>query len=157
MIAFYFVLQTIHEIGAAVLLGTGAGIAFFMVRANRTANVQIISQTARDVMVADLLFTATAVVLQPITGALLMLAAGYDWRAGWIVLALIFYVAAGVFWLPVLWLQSRLGALAREAAAAGSPLPPLYYRLYRIWCALSFPAFGAVLAIFWLMTAKPVF
>ena len=33
----YFVLKFAHVIGAAVLLGTGAGIAFFMLLAHRTA------------------------------------------------------------------------------------------------------------------------
>ena len=31
----YFVLKFLHVIGAAVLLGTGAGIAFFMLLAHR--------------------------------------------------------------------------------------------------------------------------
>jgi uncharacterized membrane protein len=138
------------------LLGTGAGIAFFMVRAHRTGNAATIAQTAGVVIMADALFAATAVVLQPVTGALLVLTAGYDWRAPWLVLALILYGVAGVFWLPVLWLQARMRALAQKAAAAEAPLPPLYYRLYLIWFAFGFPAFGAVIAIFWLMTAKPV-
>ncbi len=152
----YFALKTLHEIGAAVLLGTGAGIAFFMVRAHRKGNAATIAQTAGDVVTADVLFTATAVVLQPVTGTLLVLMVGYDWRAAWIVLALILYVVAGAFWLPVLWLQARMRSLAREAAARGTPLPPLYHRLYRIWFVFGFPAFAAVIAIFWLMTAKPV-
>ncbi|MGE3652403.1 MAG: DUF2269 family protein, partial [Reyranellaceae bacterium] len=32
----YLVLKYLHVIGAAVLLGTGAGIAFFMLLAHRT-------------------------------------------------------------------------------------------------------------------------
>ena len=45
--------------------------------------------------------------------------------------------------------------LARAAAAAGEPLPPAYQRLYRVWFAFGFPAFAAVIAIIWLMVAKP--
>jgi uncharacterized membrane protein len=137
------------------LLGTGAGIAFFMVRAHRTGNAATIAQTADDVLRADLLFTATAVVLQPVTGALLVLTAGYDWRAPWLLSALMLYGVAALFWLPVWWLQARMRDLAQQAAATGAPLPPLYYRLYRIWFTFGFPAFGSVIAIFWLMTAKP--
>ena len=44
--------------------------------------------------------------------------------------------------------------LARQACAAGEPLPAEYHRLFRCWLACGFPAFGAVLAIFWLMIAK---
>jgi len=45
--------------------------------------------------------------------------------------------------------------LAREAAAAGTNLPDRFHRLYRLWFALGVPAFGAVLAIVWLMLARP--
>ena len=49
--------------GACVLLGTGIGIAFFMWMAHRTADAAIIAATARIVVVADAVFTATAVVI----------------------------------------------------------------------------------------------
>jgi len=64
-------LRWLHVIGATVLLGTGAGIAFFMLMAVRTRRPDLIAHVAQTVVVADLLFTATAVILQPITGALL--------------------------------------------------------------------------------------
>ena len=67
----FFVLKFLHLIGAAVLLGTGAGIAFFMLWAHRTANAATVAAVARIVVVADFLFTATAVVAQPVTGAAL--------------------------------------------------------------------------------------
>jgi uncharacterized membrane protein len=55
----------------------------------------------------------------------------------------------------VVAIQIRLRDLARAAAASGAPLPARYDRLYRIWFALGFPAFAAVLGIYWLMIAKP--
>ena len=61
----------------------------------------------------------------------------------------------GIFWLPVVWLQVRLRRLAAAARDAGQPLPPAYHRLYRLWFACGVPAFAAVLAIVWLMVAKP--
>ncbi len=57
-----------HVIGATVLFGTGAGIAFFMVAAHRTRDPKLIAHVAGTVVVADTLFTATAVILQPVTG-----------------------------------------------------------------------------------------
>ncbi len=153
----YALLKTVHIIGAAVLFGTGAGIAFFMAMAHWTRDARIIAHTAGVVVIADVLFTATAVVLQPITGAGLALMAGYDLTTGWIVLSLILYLVAGAFWLPVVWIQLRLRDLARKAVADKTALPKRYHRLYRVWFAFGFPAFAAVLAIFWLMVAKPVF
>ena len=153
----YALLKTLHVIGAAVLLGTGAGIAFFMAMAHWTRDARLIAHTAGVVVIADALFTATAVLLQPITGAGLALMAGYDLASGWIVASLIIYLVAGGFWLPVVWIQLRLRDLARKAVATGTPLPARYHRLYGIWFAFGFPAFAAVIAIFWLMVARPVF
>jgi uncharacterized membrane protein len=153
----YALLKTAHVIGAAVLFGTGLGIAFFMVMAHLTRDARIVAHTAGVVVVADFLFTATAILLQPITGAGLALMAGYDLASGWIVASLILYLVAGGFWLPVVWIQMRLRDLARQAAKEKRPLPARYHRLYRVWFAFGFPAFAAVIAIFWLMVARPVF
>jgi len=151
----YLLLKTLHIIGATVLLGTGAGIAFFMLMAHRSRDPRIIAHTAGVVVIADVLFTATAVILQPITGAALALLSGYSLFTGWIELSLALYLVTGAFWLPVVWMQLRMRNLAREAAAKGADLPPGYFRLWRLWFAFGFPAFASVIAIVWLMTSKP--
>lgn len=144
-----------HVVGATVLFGTGAGIAFFMVMAHRTRNPALIAHTARTVVIADTLFTATAVILQPLTGYLLARMIGWPLEEGWIILSLVLYVVTGIFWLPVVWIQIRLRDLAYAAAIAGDPLPTAYFTLYRIWFACGFPAFFAVVGILWLMLTKP--
>jgi uncharacterized membrane protein len=148
-------LRWLHVIGATVLLGTGAGIAFFMVMAHRTRDPVLIAHVAGTVVLADTLFTATAVVAQPVTGALLAWALGWSLWEPWIVLSLGLYLATGVFWLPVVVIQIRLRDLARAAAASGQALPAAYHRLFRLWFACGFPAFAAVLGIIWLMLARP--
>ena len=152
---YYLLLKFLHVIGAAVLLGTGAGIAFFVLMAHRMGNVAVIAGTARIVVIADFVFTASAVVLQPVTGTLLALEAGYPIFEGWIFWSLLLYLVTGGFWLPVVWMQMRMRDLADEAVAAGTALPQEYYKLFRQWFTFGFPAFGAVLAIVWLMIAKP--
>ncbi|MFS8148922.1 DUF2269 family protein [Rhizobium sp. BR 249] len=144
-----------HVIGATVLFGTGAGIAFFMVMAHRTRDPALIAHVAATVVIADTVFTATAALLQPVSGYLLARSIGWDLSEGWIALSLLLYVVTGLFWLPVVWIQIQLRDLARAAARSGSALPPSYDRLYRIWFAFAFPAFSAVLGIFWLMLTKP--
>ena len=151
----YTLLKLLHVIGATVLFGTGAGIAFFMLMAHRTRNAAIIAHTAGVVVIADTIFTASAVILQPLTGAALAHLAGFPLFSGWIGLSLLLYLLVGGFWLPVVWMQLRMRDLARAAATAGTALPPAYFRLFRWWFAFGFPAFGAVVAIFWLMIAKP--
>lgn len=149
------ILRWLHVIGAAVLLGTGAGIAFFMVMAHRSGDARIIAHTAGTVVLADFLFTATAVIAQPVTGALLAMEIGWPLNEGWIVASLGLYVLTGLFWLPVVIIQMKLRQLAKTAAAASEALPRSYHRLYAIWFACGFPAFASVLVIFWLMTARP--
>jgi len=155
--SLFLALKALHIVGAAVLLGTGVGIAFFMLMAHRTGDPRLIAHTAGAVVVGDALFTATAVVLQPITGAALARMAGYPLLSGWVAASLALYVLVGCFWLPVVWMQLRMRDLARQAAADGTELPASYRRLWRLWFACGFPAFGGVLAIIWLMTAKPAF
>jgi uncharacterized membrane protein len=150
----YFLLKFLHVIGATVLLGTGAGIAFFMLMAHRTGDARTVAATARIVVVADMVFTAT-VVAQPITGVLLAKTAGYPLGEGWIVASILLYLFTGAFWLPVVWMQARMRNLARAAAEAGEGLPAAYHRLFRWWFAFGFPAFAAVLLIFWLMITRP--
>ncbi|MEZ5960938.1 MAG: DUF2269 domain-containing protein [Hyphomonadaceae bacterium] len=149
------VLRWLHVIGASVLLGTGAGIAFFMLMAHRTKDPGFIAGVARIVVIADWVFTASAVIAQPITGFLLAQAIGWPMSEGWIVLSLALYVVTGAFWIPVVWIQARMQKLAAAAAADNEPLPPAYHRLFRLWFAFGFPAFAAVLSIIWLMLARP--
>jgi uncharacterized membrane protein len=151
----YFFLKWLHVLGSTVLLGTGAGIAFFMLMAHRTGDVRVIAGVARIVVLADYVFTATAVVAQPITGVLLARTTGYSLGEGWIVASIALYLFTGAFWLPVVWMQARMRNLAAAAVQAGTPLPAEYHRLFRWWFAFGFPAFTAVLAIFWLMITRP--
>jgi len=151
----YFVLKWLHLIGAAVLLGTGAGIAFFMLMAHLTRCPTTIAAVTRIVVIADFLFTATAVVAQPATGIALAAEAGYSLGDGWILLSILLYLFTGAFWLPVVWMQIRMRDIAAAAALARQALPRSYYRLFYTWFGFGFPAFGAVLAIFWLMITRP--
>jgi len=151
----YFLLKYLHVIGAAVLLGTGAGIASFMLRAHLSEDANVIAAVARIVVLGDFLFTATAVVAQPLTGLALVHMAGYSVQESWIVLSLVLYVLTGAFWLPVVLIQIQIRNLAARSIADGKPLPSRYHSLFRIWFAFGFPAFGAVMAILWLMISKP--
>ena len=111
----YFALKLVHVLGGAVLFGTGLGIAFFLWMANRTRDPAAIAHTARSVIIADLVFTATAVVVQPLSGAVIAWYAGYSLTESWIVLSLALYVFVGACWLPVVWIQIKLRRLAAAA------------------------------------------
>lgn len=150
-------LRFAHVLGATVLLGTGAGIAFFMVLSHRSRDSALIAHVAGIVVIADTVFTATAAILQPITGTLLAWHLGWSLWKPWLLLSLILYAVVGAFWLPVVWIQLQMRNLARTARDEQSRLPDRYFTLYRIWFACGFPAFFAVMGIVWLMLMKPAF
>lgn len=151
----YHLLKLAHILGAAVLFGTGTGIAFFMLMAHRSRNVSAIAPTATIVVIADAVFTASAAVVQPITGVWLAYVAGYSLLDSWIVASVALYLFVGLCWLPVLWLQKRMRDLALTALQSGAAMPPDYDRYFRIWFILGWPAFAAMIAIFWLMITRP--
>jgi uncharacterized membrane protein len=155
MSELYLPLKFLHILGATVLFGTGAGIAFFMWMAHRTRDVVVVAATARIVVIADTVFTLTAVIVQPLTGFALAHALGLPVTQPWIITSLALYVLVGCCWLPVVWIQLRMRDLATEAVRQAQPLPPRYDRLFRLWFWLGWPAFIGVIAIFALMIWKP--
>ncbi len=151
----YPALKALHVLSATVLFGTGLGTAFHMWLAHLDGDPRVVAAAARSTVLADALFTAPAVVAQPATGLALVLLAGHDPFAPWLLLSYALYALAGACWLPVVWLQIRARDLARDAVAARAPLPAEYHRAMRLWFALGWPAFLAVIATVWLMVAKP--
>jgi uncharacterized membrane protein len=151
----YFIVKYLHVLGAIVILGTGTGIAFFMLMAHRSGDAAFIARTAAIVVIADMLFTLTAVLLQPVTGGLLMALSATSLAERWLIASLALYAVAGLFWVPVVFMQIEMRDLARAAVARQQPLPPRYFALIRRWCLFGIPGFGSVMIILWLMIAKP--
>ena len=152
----YLCVKWLHILSSTVLFGTGIGTAFFMLMANRTRDLKAIRFATRTVVIADWLFTTTTIVFQPLSGLYLMHLAQIPFGSAWIVWTFVLYLVAGACWIPVVFIQIRMRRLAEAAAARDEPLPESYRRLFRIWTALGFPAFFALVVVFWLMVAKPV-
>jgi uncharacterized membrane protein len=123
---------------------------------NRSRDARAIAVVVRRVVIADWLFTTPTGILQPVTGFYLVHLAGFDWRAPWILWSIALYLLAMFCWLPVVWLQVRMAAMAETAVGAGTPLPDRFWRYHRIWTALGVPAFVGFVAVFYLMVVKPV-
>ncbi|MCU7372357.1 DUF2269 domain-containing protein [Paucibacter sp. O1-1] len=151
----YLLLKWLHVLSSVVLVGTGFGSAFYMFFANRSGSVAAQAVVTRLVVRADWCFTTPAAIFQPLSGLWLAHLAGWPWSTPWLALALGLYLLAGACWLPVVWLQLRMAEMATAAVRAATPLPPLYWRYARRWEALGYPAFVAMLAVFYLMVAKP--
>ena len=153
----YLLIKWLHVVSSAALLGTGAGIAYFLARARASADARVVARVCGDVVLADLVFTTPAVIVQPLTGFAMLHLASIPFETSWVRASFFLYVAIGCCWLPVLYLQWRMWRLARDAVALNAGLPPRFYALYRAWLLLAIPAFSGVLVIFWLMIAKPEF
>ena len=151
----YFILKYLHVLGAITILGAGSGIAFFMLMAHRSGEAAFIARTAAVVVIADMLFTLTAVIAQPITGGVLMRLSSTGITERWLATSLVLYLVAGLFWVPVVFMQIEMRDLAREASEKRVPLPPRYFALFRRWFAFGIPGFGSVMIILYLMIAKP--
>jgi len=152
----YLVVKWLHIVSSAVLFGMGLGSAFYAFVASRSGDPAAAAFVLRWVVVADWIFTTTAVIVQPVTGFYLVYLAGYAPTSRWIVWSTILYLVAGACWLPVVWIQMRMRDLAREAAASGTPLTERYFRYFRVWALLGIPAFAALVVVFYLMVAKPL-
>jgi uncharacterized membrane protein len=151
----YEFLKWVHILSATLLFGTGLGTAFHGFFGQRGGRPDVAAIVMRNVVRADWLFTATSGVVQPVTGVLLARAAGYSLTEPWLVLTYILYAVAAVCWIPVAVIQIKLRDLAENVAQSGSALPIEYHRLMRIWFTLGWPAFIALVGVFYLMVTRP--
>ncbi len=153
----FFWVKAIHILSSTVLFGTGLGTAFHMWMTHRSGDVRAIATVSKNVVLADFLFTTPAVIVQPLTGVILIWLTGIDPLAPWLVITYVLYAVAGACWLPVVWLQIRLHDFARASLESRSELPAMYFAYMRVWFLLGWPAFIAIIAIFAMMVAKPEF
>jgi uncharacterized membrane protein len=151
----YLVVKWLHVLSSTILFGTGIGSAYYMFCTSRTRDARAVAVVVRHVVLADWLFTTTTIIVQPLTGLYLVHLADIPLTARWIAGSIVLYFVAGACWLPVVWLQIRMRAMAADAARANTELPDDYWRLFRWWVALGVPAFLALVIVFWLMVAKP--
>lgn len=151
----YAIVKTVHILSATVLFGTGLGTAFFFWRAHAPGNEAGRLTAARTTVLADWLFTTPAVVVQPITGAWMIAKAGIGWNDLWLSATYGLYLIAAVCWLPVVAIQLRMKHMLEREAAGESLDRRLYGRLFRTWFLLGWPAFGGLIAVYFLMVMKP--
>ena len=151
----YLTVKWLHVLSSTVLFGTGIGSAYYLFFVSRTRDTRAVAVVAHYLVIADVVFTASAAVFQPLSGWYLAHLAGLPMLHGWLGWSLLLYALAIGCWLPVIWLQVRMRDLAEAALRARAPLPPDYWRLLRAWTVLGVPALALFVAIFWLMVHKP--
>jgi uncharacterized membrane protein len=151
----YLLVKWVHILSSVVLVGTGFGSAFYLFFVHRSRNVAAVAVVSRLVVRADWWFTTPTVLIQPLTGWWMAHLAGYPLSTPWLAVSLALFGVAGLCWLPVVWLQLRMAEMARIADAQGGELPPRYWQYAGWWERLGYPAFAAMLFVFYLMVAKP--
>ena len=151
----YLIIKWVHILSSVVLVGTGFGSAYYMFFANRTKDLAAQAVVSRLVVRADWWFTTPSVVIQPATGLMLAHIGGLPLSTPWLAVSILLFTLAGICWLPVVWLQIRMAAMAKESLNTGLALPVLYWRFARLWELLGYPAFVAMLIVFYLMVVKP--
>lgn len=152
----YLWLKFIHILSSTILFGTGIGTACTMLYAHKTGDVKIIAATSRYVVLADWLFTSSSGLVQPITGLWMVYVAGYAWTSWWVMGSIIGYTIAACCWFPVVYLQIKMRDFAETAEENNRSLPAIYYRYFKYWFILGWPAFISLLVVFYLMSNKPV-
>jgi uncharacterized membrane protein len=150
----YLLIKTIHILSAVVLFGTGLGIAFFFWSSLRDDDAARLF-AARTTVRADFLFTLPAVILQPVTGAWLIVKGGLDPGERWLAASYGLYVLAGLSWIPVVWLQIRMKKMLESKLVGDAFDNATFEQLRRTWFLLGWPAFLGLIVVFWLMVAKP--
>lgn len=153
----YLFIKTLHILSATLIMGTGLGTAFYLFVTNRSGNVQAQGVVSKWVCKADWWFTTPAVIFQPLSGLWLASQMKMPLTATWIWLSFALFVFAGLCWLPVVVWQMQMRDIAGKAMSENaSELPKRYWQLARRWETLGYPAFTAVVAIFFLMVIKPM-
>jgi uncharacterized membrane protein len=152
----YLIVKWLHILSSTFLFGTGIGSAFYMLFVSLSRDARALAVVARYVVIADWVFTTPTIVIQPLTGWYLMSLIGTPLTAKWLSWSIALFLLAGVCWLPVVWIQLRMRDAARDAAAAGTALPEVYWRYLRWWVGLGIVAFVSLVAVFYLMVAKPL-
>lgn len=148
------VLKTIHVLGAVLFLGTGAGSAYYKMRAGRSQDPRIVAWCDSEVVRADWIFTVPAGLIMPITGLWLVHLYRLPLETPWVWQGLTGYAIAGLTWLPAAYLQIRMRALSAAAVAEDRPLPARWHRMQRTWALLGLPSFTATMAVVWMMVSK---
>lgn len=152
----FLIVKWVHILSATVLFGTGLGSAFYKYMADRHGDLQTIANTNKTVVIADWVFTTPTVILQPITGIILMSLQGYSMTEPWLMLSIALFILAGLCWLYVVYLQISMRNLSLDAIKRSAILSEKYFSQAKRWFWLGVSAFTCIIVVYYLMVFKPV-
>ena len=147
----YNTLLFIHIASVILLLGVGGGSAFYKFMADRSGNLELIVHTNKLVVLADWLFTTPSVILQPISGFMLMNLMGYSLDTSWLYISVVLYIFSILLWLVAVYLQIGMKKMALLAQEEKRELDKNYFKMVNYWIILGLFSVLAMGGIFYLM------
>ena len=150
----YNTLLFIHIASVILLLGVGGGSAFYKFMADRSGNLEVIVHTNKLVILADWLFTTPSVILQPISGFMLMHLMGYSLDTSWLYISVMLYLFSTLLWLVAVYLQIGMKKMALLAQKEKRELDEVYFKLVNYWIVLGVFSALAMGGVFILMVFK---
>ncbi len=156
MSQLFFLLKSLHILGAILFLGNILVTGWWKLRADREADPKIVAFAQRLVALNDFIFTSAGVVLILGSGIAMTAIFHLDYlHARWFAWGYWLFVASGVIWFGALIpIQRKQSSLARSFASGG-PIPEIYWRLERLWIAGGTLALALPLANLYWMVFKP--
>lgn len=145
----------LHVLGAILFVGNIVTAAFWKLTADRGGDPVIVHQAAKNVMLADWVFTVPGLVLLVVSGSLMSERAGYALDGlNWLTLSLVLFGLSGALWLGVLLpLQRAMIRRSEESVRAGS-LTAAYRRASKLWAVFGTAATLLPVVVLYLMVAK---
>jgi uncharacterized membrane protein len=152
----YLSLKLIHVVSSTLLFGGGVAAAIFGTHIFRSGNLHRIAEQGRWLLKFDLYLTLPTAIIQTLTGIWMASYLGVSPTSGWMGMAWILLGVVGACWLPGVWLQHRMTAMAQDSLNKATDLPDQYAKLLHTWTLLGLPSTAAMLGVFYLMVFKPV-
>jgi len=145
-------LVLIHIISAIIFVGNIITAAFWKLKAEFSGDETHINKTAKNIMVADYVFTLPSIISLLITGFLLAIKSNYSLdEINWLTISLALFAITGVIWITLLLPLQR-----KMIKYSGEEFNKIdYKKVSRTWDVIGTISTIIPILILYLMVAKP--
>lgn len=146
---------TLHLIGVLLMVGNIVTAAFWKIRADMTRNPIIMHDAAKNVMIADYVFTIPGLALIVLSGGRMTGSLGYSLAGlNWLTFSLGLFAVTGLIWLFILIpIQRKMIGLSADGIESGT-VTAVYHKASRNWAVYGTMATLLPLGILYLMITK---
>ena len=138
--------------------GTAVSIVFAVKEYKKTSNLILLHYILKHAVSADWFFTASAGVIQFVSGIALAMIAGLSFTEGWVFYSLILFMIIMIVWMVAAYYQIKMRNLTAIYLADETlqqvPLSSMFYFYFKMWLVLGAVAFPLMLIVFYYMVFK---